>query len=249
MSNKYLSTALIAGLIVAIMLSLFGQRSVTAQQPVVVGDEIVRTVSVSGTGVVSAVPDQATIDIGVRTEGKTSEEALEENNDKMDALLASLKRAKILSKDIQTRDFSIWPQYRESSSGTTRITGYEVSNTVVITVRDIENLGQTLDAAVKAGSNQVNGIRFGFSDPAALLDQARENAMKDAKRKATELAQLADVELGTVVTISESGSAPRPVFRGAAESFDQAASVAIEAGESSLSQSIQVTYELVTSNQ
>ena len=245
MSNKYVTTALIAALVVSIMFSLFGQRSVTAQQPAVAGEEIVRTVSVAGKGTILAVPDQATIQIGVRTEAKTSEKALEENNDKMAALQASLRRARIASKDIQTRDFSIWPQYRESSSRTTRITGYEVSNTLVITVRNIENLGKILDAAVKAGGNQVHGIEFGFSDPSALLDEAREEAMKDAKRKATQLAKLADVKLGTVVTISESGSAPTPVFRAAADTFAEAASVPIETGESSVSLSVQVTYELV----
>ena len=245
MSNKYVTTALIAALVVSIMFSLFGQRSVTAQQPAVAGEEIVRTVSVAGKGTILAVPDQATIQIGVRTEAKTSEKALEENNDKMAALQASLRRARIASKDIQTRDFSIWPQYSESSSRTTRITGYEVSNTLVITVRNIENLGKILDAAVKAGGNQVYGIEFGFTDPSALLDEAREEAMKDAKRKATQLAKLADLKLGTVVTISESGSAPTPVFRAAADTFAEAASVPIETGESSVSLSVQVTYELV----
>ncbi len=203
-----------------------------------------RTVSVTGVGTVTAAPDQATIYIGVRTEGDTSSDALDENSTQMTALLTTLKAAGIQAKDIQTSDFSIYPRYNDTPNGTTqRIIGYEVSNTVLVIVRNLDKFGEVLDAAVSAGGNQVNGIQFGFGNPAALTEQAREQAMVAAKANADQLASLADVELGTVVSINESSYYPTPVYRGALESADAAAP--IEAGQSSLSVTVNVTYELV----
>lgn len=243
--KKYGLTALVAVAVVALMLFLVGQRPVGAQETTEGSKGIVRTVSVNGTGTITATPDQATIQIGVRTQGETAEEALAANNTRMTSLLNSLKAASLAQRDIQTRDFSIWPQYRTSTNGTNSITGYEVHNLVVITVRDLDNFGSVLDAAVKAGSNEINSIQFGFSNPNALLDQARVAAMADAERKAGELAKLADVEVGTVVTISEMGALqpPMPMERMAMDTA--AGSVPIESGESAVTLSVQVTYELV----
>jgi uncharacterized protein len=213
-------------------------------EPAAPSSEVVRTVSVSATGSAAAAPDQATISLGVRTQGETAEESLDENNEQMAALIATLREAGVASRDIQTSDFSIYPQYADSTNGTLRITGYEVSNRVIVTVRNLANFGEVLDAAVEAGGNQVDSIQFGFNDPAALLDQAREQAMAEAARKATQLATLADVQVGTVVSISESGDVPQPIFaRGVMEQAADAA-VPVEIGESAVSVTVQVTYEL-----
>lgn len=245
MSQKYLTSALVAALIVAVALLVLGQRPVGAQQPTTVNGEVVRTISVGGEGTVSASPDQATIQIGVRTQGKTAAEALAANSTQMQALLNALKRNSLAEKDIQTRDFSIWPQYRNSSDGLeSTIIGYEVSNSVFITVRDLKNFGTILDAAVKAGGNQVNGIQFGFSDPAGLLEEARVQAMANARAKAGQLAELADVTLGSVVSVSESGAVPPPMFV-RAEMAAADGGVPIESGESSVQLSVQVTYEII----
>ncbi|MDQ4078993.1 MAG: SIMPL domain-containing protein, partial [Chloroflexota bacterium] len=209
-------------------------------------EEPVRTVSVSGTGEVSAAPDQATIQIGVRTEAETAEQALAENNERMSALVDTLRAAGIQSRDIQTTNFAIWPQYRHRDNEAPDITGYEVSNTVSITVRNLDTFGETLDAAIRAGGNQVNNIQFDFSDPAALMDQARQNAMADARHRASQLAQLAEVQLGPVVTISESGTTPPPVIMREMPAVEaDVAAVPIERGESTISINLQVTYELL----
>ena len=208
---------------------------------------VIRTVSVSATGIVSATPDKATINLGVRTQAETAAEALDENTEQMQALIATLREAGVASRDIQTSDFSIYPQYESRPNGTTTITGYEVSNRVTVTVRNLDNFGAILDAAVEAGGNQVDSIQFGFSDPEALLDEARQEAMAEAERKATQLATLADVRVGTVVSISEGGvTPPMPIMRGVMEeSMAMDAAVPVETGESDVSITVQVTYELV----
>lgn len=207
--------------------------------------DIVRTVSVSANGTVTAAPDQATINLGVRTQSENADEALDENNERMATLIATLREAGVASRDIQTSDFSIYPQYETSTNGTSRITGYEVSNRLSVTVRNLANFGSILDATVEAGGNQIDGIEFGFSDPQALLDQAREAAMAEAERKATQLATLAGVQVGTVTAISESESLPIPIMARGMEQAAMDAAVPVEAGESAVTVSVQVTYELV----
>lgn len=255
MRTKALILTLAVALIGAVAWAAVMSNSAAAQTPtpspaptqvvVATPPPINRSVSVTGVGTVTAAPDKATIYIGVRTQGDTSSDALDENSTQMTSLLNTLKAAGIAARDIQTSDFSIYPRYNDSRNSTTQeIIGYEVSNTVVVTIRNLENFGEVLDAAVEAGGNQVNGIEFGFSDPAALTEQAREQAMAAAKANADQLATLADVSLGTVVSINESSYFPTPVYRGAMEQAADAA-VPIEAGQSSLSVTVNVTYELI----
>lgn len=253
MPKNRLAISALLGLVIVLLVALLwrpafvraqGTPTPTPGQPAASTSQVVRTVSVSATGSAAATPDQATINLGVRTQGDTADEALDDNNEQMTALLATLRAAGVAARDIQTSDFSIYPQYADSSNGTLRITGYEVSNRVIVTVWNLTNFGGVLDAAVEAGGNQVDGIQFGFNDPAALLDQAREQAMTEAARKATQLATLADVQVGTVVSISESGAVPQPMF--ARSPMEQAADAAVpvETGESAVTVTVQVTYEL-----
>ncbi len=206
---------------------------------------ISRTVSVTGTGIVTGTPDQATIYVGVRTEATTSAEALTDNNEQMTALINTIKAAGVAARDIQTSDFSIYPRYADRTDGELRVVGYEVSNSVHITVRDLTKLGTILDAAVRAGGNQVSGISFGFSDPAAMVEEARAQAVANARANAEQLATLTDAELGAVITINENmNSFPTPVYREAMAGADMA-SVPIESGQSSVNVSVNVTYELI----
>ncbi|MCZ7573814.1 MAG: SIMPL domain-containing protein [Ardenticatenaceae bacterium] len=209
--------------------------------------ELTRTVSVSGHGEVQATPDQATVTVGVQSQAATAEAALDENNTKMAALLKVIKDAGVASKDIQTSNFSIFPVYEEKnvSNEPPRVIGYRVNNQVVVKVRSLDALGSLLDAVVKAGANQIQGIAFGFADPQALLDQAREQAMKDAQRKATQLATLGNSQLGPVLTISEGGvTPPRVVVERTMVAPAAAPAVPVEAGESTVTVDVQVTYTL-----
>lgn len=209
------------------------------------GDSSQRTINVSGNGQASAQPDVAVVTLGVQTEAEEATAALEENNDRMQALVDVLEDADIAPEDIQTRVVRLFPRYEETPSvdGQRELTGYTASNVVEVRVRDIDAVGEILDAAVQAGGNRIEGIRFEISDPAAYLDQAREAAWNDAQHKAEQLASLAGTELGEVLTIIESGRGPQPFVEQAAIA-DTAAAVPIETGSQTIEVDLQVTWLL-----
>ncbi len=213
-----------------------------------------RTISVTGTGKVSAEPDVADINVGVVTQASTAREALSANNEAMRALMDTVKERGVAPKDVQTSNINISPQYSQPpqvqqgqrpQNFQPEIYAYEVTNTVRITVRELSKLGELLDVVVSAGANRMNGISFRIEESAKLLDQCRKSAMSEAKRKAEQLAGEAGVVVGPPLSISEQGAAPPPprpmmMYRAmAAES-----SVPVASGEQELSLSVQVTYEL-----
>ena len=207
-----------------------------------------RTITVSGEGSAAQAPDMAIINIGVTTEAKTPGDALSKNNVSMNALLASLKKAKIEGKDVQTSGLSINPVYSRSQSinGSNRrtISGYRVSNTVTARIRDLDKAGDAIDAAVQSGANTLNNISFVISEPEPLLNKARAQAVKNARSKAELLADSAGVKLGPLMNLSESGSyQPRPYAATMrAEMAD--ASLPIEAGESVLTARVNLVYAI-----
>lgn len=208
---------------------------------------LTRTVSVAGHGEMRAAPDQATVTIGVESQAPTAEAALDDNNTRMTALLRVIRNAGVASKDIQTSGFNIFPIYQERRVETEppEVTAYRVSNQVVVTVRQLDALGPLLDAVVRAGANQIHGIAFGFSDPQGLRDQAREQAMNDAHRKASQLATLGNSQLGPVLTITEGGAQPPPIIMERTLAVAKAAEpVPVEVGEVAVTVDVQVTYAL-----
>lgn len=190
-----------------------------------------RTISVSGSGQTQAQPDQATIRLGVQTQAESAEQALAENNSKIQSLLNALRQVGIAPADIQTQAIQLHPRYTEQpQQGVAQtLAGYTANNIVVVTVKNLDNLGELLDAAVNAGGNTIEGINLEISDSAALVDQAREAAMQDAKHKAEQLASLAGTSLGQVLTISETSNPPRPVAQASLAMADVQA-VPIEPG-------------------
>jgi uncharacterized protein YggE len=215
------------------------------------------TISVTGTGKISAAPDTAEITVGVTNQGKTAREALSANNEAMARLLEIVKEHGVASKDVQTSNINISPQYsqpRPPAPGRApdegfvpRIVGYNVTNTVSITSRNLDKLGELLDAVVGGGANQMHGISFRVDEPEKLLDQARKKAMADAKRKAEQLAGEAGVVLGPPMQISESGGyVPQPKMMGRAMMMAAEAAVPVAPGEQELNVSVSVVYELKT---
>jgi hypothetical protein len=201
-----------------------------------------RTVSVSGSAQVGAQPDVAVVRLGVETRAEQADEALAENNERMQDLIDALQEAGVAEEDIQTQVVQLRPQYPEGpQQAEPEVVGYVASNVVEARVREIENVGQLLDAAVQAGGNRIEGIRFEVSDPTAVLEQAREAAWADAQAKAEQLAELAGAELGAVWSINESGGAPRPVLR--AEVAEDAA-VPIQPGSQNIEVRLDVTWLL-----
>jgi len=203
-----------------------------------------RLLTVTGSGEVSAAPDQAQLSAGVVTEAKTAAAALAGNTRAMNAVFATLKRMGIPDKAIQTSGFSVSPQYPPYNSSAPRaITGYQVSNTVTVKVDDLTKLGTALDALVSSGANQMNGVSFSFHDPKPLLAKAREEAVKDAIAKAKAYADAAGVTLGPIQAINESGAEPpRPMLMVTA--MRAAAPVPVAPGEQSITASVTIAWEI-----
>jgi uncharacterized protein YggE len=173
-----------------------------------------RTITVSGAGVAYGSPDIATAQVGVQTRDPDPGKAMEDNNAKMDALIAALKALGIADKDIQTTNFSVYAQqdYNPQTGETLETITYVVDNSVNITVRDLSKLGDVLSGAVQAGANSVYGISFSVENQSALEQTAREQAMNDARARAEALAKLAGVTLDVPLSISENLSGGQPVY-------------------------------------
>lgn len=206
-----------------------------------------RSMTISGTGNLSARPDIAYLESGVVSEGKTAAAALSENTKTMNAIFDGLAKLNIEKDDIRTSQFSVNPLYSHppvSPSGTREpptIRGYQVTNQVTVTVRKLDRLGDILDKLVSMGSNQLNGVRFEIENPEPLLDQAREAAVLDALRKAKLYANASGVALGPILAISESGSYQQPVYMKAAMAMRDSAPVPVAAGTQNLSASVSLT--------
>lgn len=207
-----------------------------------------RTVTVVGNGQVDVAPDQAIARLGVQTEAATASGALADNTQQMQALLSSLTDAGVVRADIQTQSIQLYPRYAEPRStvvtATPQIAGYIAANVVEVRVRNLDNLGTLLDAAVSAGGNTIENVRFVVSDTSARMDDAREAAVTDALRKARQLATLTGAQLGEVLSISEVSAVMAP-FMAQAAMPNAGGAVPIEAGTQSLSTQVQVTWRLL----
>ena len=204
-----------------------------------------RTITVTGEGQSKAVPDEAQLSTGVVSQGRTAAEALAANSEAMNAVFDTLKKVGIPEKSIQTSEFSVSPQYRNDKNGerTNEIVGYQVTNSVSVTVDDLKRLGPVLDALVASGSNSLGGISFTIRDPKPLMAEAREAAMKDAMARAATYARAGGLTLGRILAVSEGGvEMPRPVFRMAMAAAPAAPPIA--AGEESVSASVTVQFEI-----
>src|SRR5476649_2211122 len=153
-------------------------------------------ISVTGEASMSAPPDLAQIEGGVTTEAKTAREASETNNAAMGKVLLALKGAGIDEKDFQTSRLQLQPQYPPNRSGPSTIVGYRASNRVTIRLREVAKVAGVIDTLVTAGANDIGGINFTVSNASKLLDEAREQALADARRKAEIYARSAGVALG-----------------------------------------------------
>jgi len=225
-----------------------------AQAQLTAPDEEDRRISVSGSGTASSQPDRVVLRLGVEATAETASEALSQNSRRMQAVIDALKDAGIPAASIQTQTVQLRPQYespereptkaeeRETAARQRELVGYVASNIVEARSDDLDAVGELLDTAVQAGANRVEGIRFEVSDSTELLSQAREAAWEDAEQKAMELADLAGVTLGDVLSINESTSVPRPV--GLGEAMEREAAVPIEPGREEIQVSLQVTWAL-----
>lgn len=203
-------------------------------------------VTVTGEGRVTGSPDVAQVTLGVSHEAASVAEARERAAQAMTSMIDALKDNGVDEKDIQTTHLSIEPQY-DYEDGKQRLRGYRVTNIVTARIRDIDATGDVIDAAVAAGGDaaQVQSLRFTIDDPSELQNQARRLAMQNARAKAETLADAGGVELGDVVSVSESvsGFPPPPIpFARAATEADTG--TPIQPGELEVVVTVNVMYEL-----
>ncbi|HXV95271.1 MAG TPA: SIMPL domain-containing protein [Gaiellaceae bacterium] len=198
-------------------------------------------ITVVGTGTATVAPDTATWSFGVQTSADTAEAALAANSTAMEQVVAALKSAGIADDDLQTEQVSVYP--RTSDDGIS-IVGYDASNTVRATIRNLDEAGAIVDAAVAAGANQVYGPSLTVSDTEAQYRVAVEAAFADARTRAEAIAELAGVTLGAPVAIVEGGGGgPVPYYGGAAMEA-AAADVAVEPGTQDVGASLTVTFAI-----
>lgn len=204
-----------------------------------------RTVTVTATGEVSAEPDVARLSSGIVSEADTARAALDKNSASMKKLIAGLKSIGIEPKDIQTSSFNVEPRYTNPRDGQVAvIDGYRVVNQVEVRARDLSKLGELLDQLVSLGANQMHGLNFEVSKAETLKDEARKDAIANARRRAELYAAAAGATVGEVIAISEDTGfqGPRPMVGLARKAM--AESVPIESGSETLEARVTVTWAL-----
>ncbi len=200
-----------------------------------------RSVTVSGEASIGAAPDGAVVRIGVSTQANTAREASSANAEKMTAVVAALKDAAIADKDVQTAWLSLQPQYSSGTPSAPHLVGFRANNQLSVKVHDVKALPNLLDKAITAGATEVSGIDFVVFDESKLLDQAREQAVTDARRKAELYVKATGAHLGPVISIVEDNAGSMPPRPMAAV---RAAAVPVMAGEETLRLKVTVVYAL-----
>jgi uncharacterized protein YggE len=202
---------------------------------------------ISATGEVTRVPDLAIISAGVVTRSANATTALQEAAERMQRVIAALKRAGIADRDIQTSNVNLNPEYRYPENQSPQLTGYTASNQLTIRFHDIRSSGKILDALVAEGANQINGPNLTVEHPEAALDEARAAAVANGRARAELYARTLGLRVVRVVAISESGGyavpppAPPPPPMMARMDVAQ---TRIEPGEQKLQVSVSMTFEL-----
>ncbi len=171
------------------------QATVTSTQP---GE-----ITVIGRGEAIGEPDQAQVHVGVDILGETVTEAADQNEAVIQDILAALEGQGVAANDVQTTNFNVWVEQRYLEEGPPQIAGYHVSSEVRVLVRAVDSVSEILAAVMEAGANNIFGISFSIADPSSLEEEARREAMADARTRAEALAQLGEVELGGIKVISE----------------------------------------------
>ena len=195
-----------------------------------------RSITASGLGSVTTVPDRAHFSFGVQAQSRTASQALEAADAQLDRVVAAVRSAGVAQADIQTEQISLSP--RTSEDGV-QIVGYMAVSSVSVRVRNLDRAGPVVDAAVGAGANQVYGPSLTRSDQEAVYRSALKAAYADARAKAQALAEAAGVTLGAMTSTVEGGaSAPMPLAAGRAED----AKATIEPGTQEIQASVSVTF-------
>lgn len=241
------SKSTLTGLLLVAFLGLFVLSACASPVGAQTASEQPHTISVTGSGIAYGKPDIAVASVGVQSRHPDAGQAVTENSQKMDAVIAALKALGIAEEDIQTTNFSVYVQQDFKGEGQPASFTYVADNTVTITVRDLNKVGDVLGDVVAAGANNIYGVSYSVSDFSTLESAARQKAMADAKARAEQLAQNAGVTLDQPMTISEFTSGPIPFAVDGRGGFGGAvaqdlAAVPVSSGQIQVTMQINVTY-------
>jgi uncharacterized protein YggE len=209
------------------------------------------TIRVSATGEARGTPDQAWIDFGMETLAPTAKAAGEQNARAMDRVVAALLAAGVARADVQTHDYNLYPEYqpRPNGEGAPTIRGYHAANVVTVRTDDITRVGALIDAALAAGANRADAIRFGMKNPDALRAQALRQALERGRAEAQTIAAGLGVRLGRVLDASTSLGSPRPMpvammARAAMADAAPAPPTPVEAGEQTVTAMVSLVFAI-----
>lgn len=206
------------------------------------------TVTVSGDARVMAQPDTAIISVSVVTQNNSAVQAQQQNAAQTTSVLNALKSAAGSGAEIKTSGYSLIPQrvYKENQPPT--ITGYEARNNITVTMSDLNRVGAVIDAAGKAGANNIDGISFTLRNDRQVRAQALTQATREAIAKANTLAQALGGRVVKITAVQESGGNPRPVIYAQREAMTRAADTPIEVGTLEINSEVQLIAEVETGN-
>ena len=233
-----------SGVLALLVLSLF---LLTATNQIK-NDPTANTISFSGEGKVSAIPDIAKVNFAIITQAATSKQAQDANSPKSKVIVDFLKKQGIEDKDIKTTSYNIYPQYNYPSFDTPEIKGYEVSQNFEVKIRNLDKTNVILDGLVSAGANNISNLNFTVDEPEKLQTEARSKAIADAKKKAEELEDQLGVNLGKIINFSEnSGGYPVPLYfkaEGLGGGMGGDVGPEIPTGENEIKISVTITYQI-----
>lgn len=207
--KNYVGIAIILALVVFAISAGFYVKSYADS----IGPDSYRSFSVTGEGEVTVVPDVARFSFGVITQGGTNVGALQsENTEKTNAIIGYLKDQGIADEDIKTASYNVEPRQQFKNCGPlsgpcepAEIVGYTITQRVSVDVHDFEKIGGLLSGVVERGANNVNGPNFTIDDPEEAKEEARAEAIADAKERAQAIADAAGFKVGKLVSIHEGG--------------------------------------------
>jgi len=253
---------LAAVLLLAVFLGVATLKGLSELRYVGAGLQATNTINVSGYGEAFSAPDIATFSFSVVSEKSTVAAAQTEATAKINVITTYLKQAGIEEKDIKTTDYSVYPQYNYTTEvcaagypctgGKQTLRGYEVRQTTTVKVRDTGKAGDLLSGVGEKGATEVSGLNFTFDDPNKLQNEAREDAITDAKEKAELLARQLGVKIVRVVSYSDNGNYPMPYYGrdvaygmgGAENQATKAVAPELSIGENKVTSNVNITYEI-----
>lgn len=240
---KYVIVILVAlGLTAIAVISLIRERIVNPN---------INQLTVTASGVAYAKPDIAQISVAVQTnQVKEASQAVQENTEKMNQVIAQIKAAGVEEKDIKTTNYSLTPNYRYNpETGESTVDGYNVYQEITVKIRDLSKVGEIIETSTSVGANQVGSISFTIDDTENIKKEAREEAIAKAKIKVRDLTELTGIKIGKLVNVyeSESGGQTDPYYYAKSDAMGMGGAMAtpqIQTGENEMRLDVTLVYEV-----